>query len=326
MHGWGHNLQIANNRVNNNAGTLSGGINVGQGEFPDAYLAGATPPTRIQAPARAATCAGLQLPVLLQHERERAQQLVTSNSSTGDELFSATPAGAGGISFCTGADYYKFNYNWVCGNLSTGDGGGFVTSASATTATSSTTRSCSIRARTRPSRPTAAESWSWARRDVDRRCGVECGPGLRADAGLRVGPQRRHRSRSVINANLIMGNAAESGSGGGMRLQDVNGTDVVSFPDEPATRWNIVTVTNNIIANNVAGWDGAGISLQDALNVNLINNTIMSNDTTASSGVLFNTLGAPIASSQGPTCTSNCGTTSAASAGRSGDAFRTARC
>src|SRR5438105_5667249 len=50
---------------------------------------------------------------------------VTLNSSTGDELFSATPAGAGGVSICTGADYYEFNYNWVCGNLSTGDGGGF---------------------------------------------------------------------------------------------------------------------------------------------------------------------------------------------------------
>jgi hypothetical protein len=47
------------------------------------------------------------------------------------------------------------------------------------------------------------------------------------------------------------------------------------------------------------------------LNTDIINNTIASNDTTASSGVLFNTLGAPIASSQGPTCTANCGTTSA---------------
>ncbi len=49
---------------------------------------------------------------------------ISLNSSTGDELFSATPAGAGGASFCTGSDYYKFNYNWVCGNLSSGDGGG----------------------------------------------------------------------------------------------------------------------------------------------------------------------------------------------------------
>jgi hypothetical protein len=74
--------------------------------------------------------------------------------------------------------------------------------------------------------------------------------------------------------------------------------------------WYTVNVTNNVITNNVAGWDGAGISLQDALAVNIINNTIASNDTTASSGVLFNTLGAPLASSSGPTCTSNCGTTS----------------
>src|SRR5664279_4444247 len=107
-----------------------------------------------------------------------------------------------------------------------------------------------------------------------------------------------------------MGNTAESGSGGGIRLQTINGTEVSRFPRNPNS-WYEVTVTNNIISNNVAGWDGAGISLQDALKVNIINNTIVSNDTTASSGVLFNTLGAPIASSQGPTCTSNCGTTSA---------------
>ena len=104
-----------------------------------------------------------------------------------------------------------------------------------------------------------------------------------------------------INANLIQGNAAESGSGGGLRFQGVNGTEVVAFPRTPA-QWNNGQVTNNIIANNVAGWDGAGVSLQDALNINLINNTIISNDTTASAGVLFNTLGAPLASSQGPTC------------------------
>ena len=50
--------------------------------------------------------------------------LITANS-IGDELFSGTPAGSGGVTFCTGSDYYKFDYNWVCGNMSTGDGGGF---------------------------------------------------------------------------------------------------------------------------------------------------------------------------------------------------------
>src|SRR5258708_17597279 len=42
VHGWGHNLQIANNRVVNNAGSLSGGVNVGQGEFPPSYTVGGT--------------------------------------------------------------------------------------------------------------------------------------------------------------------------------------------------------------------------------------------------------------------------------------------
>jgi hypothetical protein len=149
---------------------------------------------------------------------------VTLNSSIGDELFSATPAGAGGVSFCTGADYYKFNYNWVCGNMSTGDGGGVVHMGSSTTATSSTTRSCSTRAPTRPSRPTAAASSSWAPPMVDpgprmrppRPTRIARGPGLSDGTGPGL----------VINANLIMGNAAESGSGGGLRFQDVNGTEV----------------------------------------------------------------------------------------------------
>jgi hypothetical protein len=98
-----------------------------------------------------------------------------------------------------------------------------------------------------------------------------------------------------------MGNTAESGGGGGIRLQLVNGTEVVRLPLLPGL-WNSVTVTNNIIANNVAGWDGGGVSLQDALNVNIINNTIASNDTTASAGVLFNTVGAPNASTPPPGC------------------------
>jgi len=113
----------------------------------------------------------------------------------------------------------------------------------------------------------------------------------------------------VINANLIMGNTAESGTGGGVAFNAVNGSDMVAFPDDPG-QWNSVTLTNNIIVNNVAGWDGAGISLLDSPNVNIVNNTIALNDSTATAGVLFNTLGAPLASQGGPTCTVNCGTSS----------------
>src|SRR5207244_10229519 len=125
-----------------------------------------------------------------------------------------------------------------------------------------------------------------------------------------IGPSDGVAPGLVINANLIMGNSAESGTGGGIAFQAVNGSDMVAFPADPG-QWNSVTVTNNIIVDNVAGWDGAGISLVDSPNVNIINNTIALNASTASSGMLFNTLGGPIASQAGPTCTTNCGTTSA---------------
>ena len=125
VHAWGHNLQIANNRVSNNTGTLSGGISVGQGEAPEAYLNGTTNDSD---PGSCLSGSGLplntQLPYCLNVHVNMHNNLITYNSSTGDELFTGTPAGAGGVSICTGADYYKFNYNWICGNLSTGDGGG----------------------------------------------------------------------------------------------------------------------------------------------------------------------------------------------------------
>ena len=77
--------------------------------------------------------------------------------------------------------------------------------------------------------------------------------------------------------------------------------DVLAFPTTPK-QWYAPTITNNIIADNVAGWDGAGISLLDALNTNIVNNTVVSNSTTASAGILFTTIGAPLASSEGTNC------------------------
>src|SRR5437899_5976866 len=124
VHGWGHNLQIANDRITSNAGTLSGGINVGQGEFPPGYIAGAGAVNAPPGSCQTSNVTGLQLPYCFDMHVNIHNNYITDNSSTGDELFSATPAGAGAVSFCTGSDYYAFDYNWVCGNLSTGDGGG----------------------------------------------------------------------------------------------------------------------------------------------------------------------------------------------------------
>ena len=125
---------------------LTGGITVGQGESPDALLAGnggdplaptggfdQQPWTCVrnalnsdgsQNPNPAGFATNDELPFCYNMFVNIHNNAVTQNSSIGDEVFSGTPAGAGGVTFCSGADYYKFNYNWVCGNLSTGDGGG----------------------------------------------------------------------------------------------------------------------------------------------------------------------------------------------------------
>lgn len=314
VHGWGHNVQIANNRIYNNAGTLSGGISLGLGEFTDAYLApnsGALVPGSCLNDNNPADT-NVQLPYCFNLNTNVHHNMITTNSSTGDELFAGTPAGAGGVSICTGADYYKFNYNWICGNLSTGDGGGvghlgFIYNGDIEH------NSFLFNQSTNPSIQSnggglivmgAAPDATITVNGVAIECGSvtdnDCVPGLSDGAGPGL----------LINANLFEGNAAEAGSGGGLRLQAINGTEVAAFPSQPA-RWYHVQVQNNIINNNVAGWDGAGVSLEDALAVTLINNTISSNDTTASSGVLFNTLGAPVASSQSPapTCQSQSGGT-----------------
>jgi hypothetical protein len=304
VHAWGHSLEIANNRVYNNNGTLSGGIAIGQGEHPDAYLQGGV----IADPGscRNALIPNTQLPFCFDTNVNVHHNSVTLNSSTGDELFSSTPAGAGGVTFCTGADFYKFNYNWVCGNMSSGDGGG-VASLGFIYNADIENNSILFNQSTNPTLPTNGGGLIvMGAPDVDPTCGAttdfDC-VDTTVTPGDGIGPGM------VINANLIMGNAAESGSGGGIRFQHVNGTDVTTFPLLPIF-WYSVNVTNNIITNNVAGWDGAGVSLTDALAVNFINNTVVSNDTTASSGVLFNTLFAPLASSPGHDCVQAGGTAS----------------
>ena len=319
VHGWGHNIQIANNRVQNNAGTLSGGINIGQGEFPGAYLQGSatnSAPGSCQTRSSSGRANSI-LPYCHDVNVNVHNNYVTYNSSTGDELFSATPAGAGGISFCTGSDFYKFNNNWVCGNLSTGDGGGFGHLGFSYNGDIEH-NAFLFNQSTNPTIPTNGGGLIiMGAPDVDPTCGAQTDQDCVPAVGS-VGPSDGTGPGLVINANMIMGNQAESGTGGGIGLQNVNGSDVVSFPNGASVcsnpslagcAWNSVTLTNNIITNNVSGWDGAGVSLLDALAVNFINNTVISNDSTASSGVLFDTIGAQLASTGGSNCVQTGSTT-----------------
>ncbi|MBI3449616.1 MAG: hypothetical protein HY049_11965 [Acidobacteria bacterium] len=376
-HGWTHNLEVSNNRVFGNAGTSSGGVSIGQGEFGDPSISPQDPAVSVpplDATILATACgtgggnnggdgprcpAGTQLPYWLQANVDVHHNAITRNASYGDSLYSTTPAAAGGVTFTTGSDYYRFDNNFVCGNLSAGDGGGvahlgfiysdpngsggithnvilFNQSNNPTIATHGgglliagagpdgqalqcanalgvgsgevcaaagdlcPTYSCNGStndgAACSPTGPASQCPGGTCDQETCQRleCGtntdVDCPPGLTEGAGPNL----------LVDGNLIQGNTAESGSGGGIRLQLVNGTEVGAFPTTPAN-WYQVKLQNNIIVDNVAGWDGGGVSLQDAVRVSFINNSVVNNDTTASAGVLFNSFGAPT-SSVPPTC------------------------
>jgi hypothetical protein len=327
VHGWAHNLQVANNRIYNNAGTLSGGISIGQGEFPIALNvvvqeggSGVTAPIGEFVPDNPPSCQwipviGLHLPYCLDVHVNVHHNFISNNASLGDELFSGTLSGGGGATLCTGSDYYKFNYNWVCGNLSSGEGGG-VTHLGFIYNGDIEHNTIVLNQSSNPTIPTNGGGISvQGTPDTDPICGAlldqDCPPGLSDGTGPNL----------VINANLIQANSADSGAGGGIRLNQVNGTDISLFPSgcvregagalitcprsggTPAsTYWNSVSITNNIINNNIAGWDGAGISLQDSLNVSIVNNTIAHNDSLASSGVLTQSIGTPQASAPAGNC------------------------
>jgi hypothetical protein len=245
------------------------------------------------------TAPSVQIPFFLNYNVYMHHNSVTGNTSYGDELNSTTPSSAGGAVFCDGSDYYRFQFNWVCGNISAADGGGvahFGFSYNGNIANNWILFNQS-------SNPTLTTHGGGLvvmglGPDGITGCGetndIECPPQV-TDG---VGPN------TVISGNVIMGNTAESGSGGGIRLQHINGTDIQRNPSTPSL-WYQVNVNNNIIANNVAGWAGGGVSLHNAVRVNFRNNTVASNDTTSSAGVLFDSSGASFSTVPPPGCDPN---------------------
>jgi len=174
-------------------------------------------------------------------------------------LFSVTPAGSGGVTICTGSDYYKFNYNWICGNLSTGDGG-----ASSHWLQLERDIEHNTIIFNQSTNPTIATNGGgvlvMGAPDIDPTCGIttdaDCLPAI-------LTAERRRWSGPGDQCEPDYGNAAESGSGGGVRFQGVNGTDVVTFPSRPDRC--IPSKSPTTSSPTTLPVDGAGISLVDAL-------------------------------------------------------------
>ena len=90
-----------------------------------------------------------------------------------------------------------------------------------------------------------------------------------------------------IIGNLIQGNSAGAGDGAGIRLSRINGQDVSVSNKGVVSVDHVIDVVNNMIVDNVAGLSGGGISISDALDVNILHNTIANNDITSTTADAF---------------------------------------
>ncbi len=265
VNGWAHNLEIANNRVYGNAGAFNGGIRVGipyleTTLYPGQALDPITGAVVGTPTLMAGSIAGLGYDnnVRIHHNA------ITKNGTI--EGPAGTGGAGGGVSICTGSDGYSVDHNWICGNYSSSDGGGI--------GHIGYSQGGSI------SYNTILFNQSFQQTNSTSGGGI-----VATGEPPIVGTLSLGTGNLTIDANLIRGNVAEGGSGGGLRLQQVNGAEAASFPGV-SNVWFSVTATNNMVVNNVAGYAGGGISLADALVSVVENNTIASNDSVGIAGVV----------------------------------------
>ncbi len=182
--------------------------------------------------------------------------------------------GGGGVSVFNGASGYRIRNNYIVGNFTRGSGGGI--SHEGRSPGGLIANNVIAFNETYYGVPAGGVAVSGDGAGIFLAGEIAAGTGLSEGAG----------SVTVAN-NLIQGNLAGTGHGGGIRAAGFNGADVEASGNQ--NNWYRLNIFNNIIVNNVAGYSGGGISLQDATRVYIQNNTIAWNDSTATALAAFTT-------------------------------------
>lgn len=178
--------------------------------------------------------------------------------------------GGGGINIYTGADNYLIQNNIIMANFSRGIGGGGILHYG-----------LSNNGEIRDNKILFNEAFFGGPSPTDGG-GIYIGGEVAPGGGVLT----EGSGNVKINGNLIQGNLAGSGMGGGIRLAYVNGQDVADNPAN-SNHWYGIEMYNNFIVNNVAAYMGGGISLQDVAKVRIVHNTIANNDSTATALAAF---------------------------------------
>lgn len=258
VNGYAEYLEVSNNRVMGNQGNRGGGVRFGHpGLFFEAND-------------------GL-------HHADAGNNYVTAHHNQVAMNGNFQGAG-GGFSLYSGSHGYKLEDNLVCGNFSQGHGGGVGHLGLSD----------------------AGPNYKFVRNTFDQNrtpallgnrivFNQSFNQGLNRDGGgVYIGGDDpigdevlTPGSGNVSLAdNLIQGNQAGAGDGGGVALAAVNGQEVAaSLTDD--TGWYGVDLSNNLIVNNVAGYRAGGLSLKDAAKVQVLHDTIANNDSTATVGDAF---------------------------------------
>ncbi len=172
----------------------------------------------------------------------------------------------GGISLYNGSGRYRVSNNAVCGNFTLGHGGGI-------------------------GHLGLSDAGVIEDNTITFNENFNQGPGLNVHGGglyiggapaIVQGELTEGAGNVDVARNLLQGNMAGAGDGGGIALDAVNGSDVGNQPD----KWWHVDLVNNTIVNNIAGRAGGGISLRDAVAVRIAHDTVARNDSTATTGDL----------------------------------------
>lgn len=163
--------------------------------------------------------------------------------------------GGGGIVLYSGSDGYVVENNMIVGNFSRGNGAGI---SHVGTSVGGLIRGNAI---------VLNEAFYFA-------------AGGGGGGGIYIGntPTENGSGSVTIDANLIKSNMAGAGAGGGIYIDGLNTAANTSYS---------ARIVNNMIVNNVAAAGGGGVALQDAVNVDIVNNTISKNDSTSTTALAF---------------------------------------
>ena len=245
-------LEISNNKLISNYGTYGGGIRLGHPNLLNPAVL--DPATDLQF---GGYTNAMNTDVRIHHNH------ITQNGGNN--------GAGGGISLHTGSHRYQVTRNHVCGNFSMGNGGG-------------------IGHLGRSDNGMIANNTVIFNETFNQLTNVTGGGifiGGQASLAPAATPTLSPGSGNVtVTANLVQGNQAGAGDGGGIRAQFVNGLDVRRGASNPAP-WYQLTITNNKVVNNTAGAAGGGISLQDTVKARITGNTVANNDSTGTAGAAF---------------------------------------